>query len=365
MPFFQNPFFSDFRGNLVLGDRQYSLTFKCPLNSGRGKDIVSSWEKGPFDLSGQDADGNDSNILTILFALSDSDFKSWINFSVTLSDQNSVDNISIINSLNGNSIFASYFEASLNSSKEYIHIRQKLNESRFTFYIKNTGAEEKIRFNKKAPIVDLPSYMARHGVNKSLDFDDCANVLVPLYKEATAITAADPAVITSAGHGLDDGMEIFIANSNVQSYDDLNGEQTVDNSGADVFDTGTDLSGDSIAGYYAEIYSPLNINLIAGVVDYKGNSLNMSVSNAKTDYELLKGESGIFQFKKIWHDDEGRIVKEIVYSAGAKVGDLAQRNTYLYNEDLDVNPIRVTQEPWVLKTSDLVTPDWTGATVTS
>jgi hypothetical protein len=76
MPFFQNPFTSDFEGYWVLADRQASLTFKCPRNAGRGIESVIAWMQGPYDLSSNDADGNPTNVLTLNFTIS-ADYKSW------------------------------------------------------------------------------------------------------------------------------------------------------------------------------------------------------------------------------------------------------------------------------------------------
>ena len=48
----------------------------------------------------------------------------------------------------------------------------------------------------------------------------------------------------------------------------------------------------------------------------------------------------------------------IEYPAGSKLGDLATKTTYVYagTATTDVEPIQVTQEPYVLTAGDLVTP---------
>ena len=45
MPFFQNLFCEEFRGNWVLYDRQHIPTFVCKANAGRGADFVVAWNR--------------------------------------------------------------------------------------------------------------------------------------------------------------------------------------------------------------------------------------------------------------------------------------------------------------------------------
>ena len=83
MPFYQNPFSQEFRGNLLLGnDKTFSLTFVVPRNAGRGDNIVCSWHLGPYNLSGTDADGDNLKNLTINDFLHDT--KAWNTLTIDL-----------------------------------------------------------------------------------------------------------------------------------------------------------------------------------------------------------------------------------------------------------------------------------------
>ena len=76
---------------------------------------------------------------------------------------------------------------------------------------------------------------------------------------------------------------------------------------------------------------------------------------AKEDYDLLKGRSGLFTFQKITVDGSDRITQVIEYPAGAVAGDFARKINYTYSGS-NINPSKVTEIPYVLADSDLVTP---------
>src|SRR5688572_11271853 len=84
MPFFMNVFDADFEGNLVLSDRHHIPKFVCRRNAGRGRELVAAWNKGPYDLSGTDADGDDEKYLRITFCLHDT--KNWATIQVDLTN---------------------------------------------------------------------------------------------------------------------------------------------------------------------------------------------------------------------------------------------------------------------------------------
>jgi len=76
----------------------------------------------------------------------------------------------------------------------------------------------------------------------------------------------------------------------------------------------------------------------------------------KADWELLRGRaSGLFTFQKLTVDGSDRITQIIEYPAGAKAGDFARKINYTYSGS-NTNPSKVTEIPYVLQDTDLVTP---------
>lgn len=174
MSFFQNPFNFDFRGNWILGDRQQALVFECPRNSGRSEDMVMAWNEGPYDLSGNDADGNDSSILSIKFTI-DMEYKKWATSSFNLGNGAATTVDTVVSTLNGDANFSNFFVATKENNK--LFVRQKLGTHRFRFFVVNGGAEEKIKFNARAGVAELPTYFSRHTVGND-SFTDCNQCLV-------------------------------------------------------------------------------------------------------------------------------------------------------------------------------------------
>lgn len=186
MPFFQNPFADDFEGNLLLGDRHHIPKFVVRNNAGRGKEIVYAWNKGPYDLSGNDSDGNSSAILKIAFRLHNT--KNWATISVDVTagagSTSAVQLNEIANALNANTLFAERFVARAedynNTAGLKLTIRQKKPITEFTFYIINGQAEEAIGFNARAGVAELPTYFSRHTIANRFAFEDSVNMLVEL-----------------------------------------------------------------------------------------------------------------------------------------------------------------------------------------
>lgn len=92
--------------------------------------------------------------------------------------------------------------------------------------------------------------------------------------------------------------------------------------------------------------------VIENAVDEKGHSLNHSGTPLE-DWELLRGRSGIFTFKKNTVSDD-LITTTIEYPAGAKVGDMARKIDYTYTGG-STAPEKVTEIPYTLTEDDLVT----------
>ncbi len=297
MPFFQNPFAEDFQGNWVLADRQHSPSFRVPRNSGRGDELSISYESGPFDLSGTDADGDDRDTLRIFIALFP-EFRTWVRIDVditTFADSvSAVTHFEIVDALNDDTSFSGWFTAENNVSNNRTMIRSKKSGTEFRYYVENGRAEEALRFNARAGVAEIPSYFDRHKavhlltVEERASFTDNVNHLIPL----------DP------------------------------GANTVD------------------------------ADLIDAAVDVNDRSLGLDSSTVRDDWEMLEGRSGLFTFQNLCLDANGDIAQIIEFHAGAVVGDTARRICYFRNAaGAGTNPVQITEEPHVLVSGDLVTPD--------
>lgn len=290
MPFFQNPFLSDFEGNLLLGDRNHIPTFVIKGNVGRGEELVYAWKTGPYDLSGTDADSNSTANLLINFRLYDT--KNWATLSVSCTtgaaSTSAVTQAEIATSLNANATFAERFVASVISNtpnQQTLQIRQKKPITDLKFYIGNGRAEEKLGFNARAGVAELPTFFSRHTIANRFNYLDSQGFLIQL----------DP-----------------------DSYD-------------------------------------VDANIIDGAVDYKGISLGYNSGTIQEDWQLLKGKSGFFTFKKYTLDETERVVEIIEYSAGAIVGDFAKKTIFTYTDD-NTAPDEMFEIPHTLESGDLITP---------
>jgi hypothetical protein len=288
MSYFQNPFAEDYIGHLVIADIEKTQTYKCPRNGGRTKDKVVAWNAEPFDLSGNDADGNVKDELHIAFTIDDKR-DNWNIISVELTDSEAATRFELADLLNSDSTFSTFFVASAASGKLIISANPRFEHLRF--YIVNGHAEESLGFNARAGVAELPTYFDRHKVSHFLSSEEKirwtenANILIPL----------DP-----------DGSDVDAA-------------------------------------------------IIDNAADFSGNSLGYDSTNVKADYELLKGESGYFNFQKITVDGDDRITEIIEYPAGAASGNLAKKIKYVYTET-NKSPDQITEEPHTLGDGDLVTP---------
>ncbi len=264
MTFFQNLFAQDFEGNWLLGDRHHIPKFVCPRNAGRGDELVTVWNEGPYDLTGQDADGTiDRDLLDITFALNDP--KHWATIQIDIGDgaavAAAVTPAEIIANLNADAIFAGRFEASTGAfeggadggGSRRIVIKQLKPIVQMRFYIENSGAEEALGFNARAGVAELPTFFDRHTVANRFIFDDSQNQLFAL----------DPAL--NVVHG----------------------------------------------------------NLIDDAVNFAGVSFDFTSVTIQEDWQLLAGRSGLFDFT----NDDGSTDPNtvIIYPAGAVAGDLAKK----------------------------------------
>ena len=264
MTFFQNLFAQDFEGNWLLGDRHHIPKFVCPRNAGRGDEMVTVWNEGPYDLTGQDAGGSiDKDLLDITFALNEP--KNWATIQIDIgagaASLSAVTPAEISGNLNSDTIFAERFTAYTGAFEggadgggvRRLIIKQLKPITQFRFYVNNSGAEEALGFNARAGVGELPTYFDRHTVPSRFDFDDSQNQLFFL----------DPANAVEA-------------------------------------------------------------NIINNAVNFRGVSLDFTSTTVRADYALLEGRSGLFDFTN--DDGSSSPNTKIIYPAGAVAGDLAKKS---------------------------------------
>lgn len=263
MSFFQNPFMSEFRGNWVLGDRHHIPAFVVPGNKGRGEEVVSVWNQSPpYNLSGNDSDGNSTDTLVVRYALRGE--HNWATLSIDITagavSDAAVTPQEIVSALTANTTFAGFFQAIAvpdrfgNTSGPAMYrlsIKQKKPITEFRFYIVNGRAEEVLQFNSRAGVAELPTYFDRHTISNAIarNFADSQGAIV----------------------GLDMGNAVDAA-------------------------------------------------IVDNAVDAYGRSLNFDSGTVRADWELLEGRSGLFEFV-IAVDS----TTTLTYPAGAKAGDLAKK----------------------------------------
>jgi hypothetical protein len=200
MAFFQNVFNTEFRGNWVLGDRQYSLTFACPPNL-NSSNYQLAYNNGPWDLSG-------SAILTLNYAWDES-FKNYaaLEINVEGDDSSATTPEEVSSALNSNPTFADMFFASVkeNVNGNTVLITQKVNRIKkdVRLWISNTGAEAVMGFNLKAGVSELPSYFARHTIENRFNYSDSVGQLILLDEEDNT----DQIYIENAGFSVGDMKE--------------------------------------------------------------------------------------------------------------------------------------------------------------
>lgn len=341
MSFFQNVFGQQFMGSLVLGDRQYSMTFSVPAARNQ-TDLMTSGNGEPYDLSGSNA------TLTINFAI-DRDFKRFAALAINIAGAaaSATTATEIVTTLNANAGFSSRFEAfaeptARGSSVLYVTIRSKNPKVAQKTYISNSSAETKLRFNRYAGVAEAPAYFHRHTIANRHSFSDSLGMLIPLSHIITGNTVASPTVITSPAHGLTTGDTILIANSN--SSPTIDGSRVVTVIDADTFSVGVAVTTAGTRGEWMAADEQTMINA-AGFV----------AADVKTDWELFRGRSGIFNFKKQTVDGSNRITQIIEYPAGALAGDFAKITLYTYS-GANTSPSTITEIPYTLLSGDIVTP---------
>lgn len=193
MSFFQNVFAQEYQGYLNTGnDRQYSLTFKIAANQNT-ENFSIAYNPEPFDFSSD-------NTLTINYAW-DSEFKNWSALSINVAGSTASDTKAheVVSALNSDTTFASMFEAKIskNGTDNHVLITAKSMRPKqlVKMYISNSSAEKKLKFNKKAPVVELPSYFEKDTIANRFTFPNSLNHLIKLDES----DSVDQQIITDAG----------------------------------------------------------------------------------------------------------------------------------------------------------------------
>lgn len=192
MSFFQNPFDQEFQGYLPVVDRKTAITFKVPANLNKS-DAQLAWNIGPYDLS-SDTD------LTINYAY-DIAPNNWATLVVDISGATpSATTVQeIVTILNANVTFADMFLAEVKNygGGQTVYIRpQPTRKVKVKLYFSNTGAEKKLRFNKRAGVAELPSYFSKHTIDNRFNFEDSVGLLIELDETDVVI---DVPIIEDAG----------------------------------------------------------------------------------------------------------------------------------------------------------------------
>jgi hypothetical protein len=188
MPFFQNPFPASHQFSWVISDRKYSQTLVMPPNAGRGDETVIGYVEGPYDVSGNDGDGDSNNVLTISFALNDPKNFSDIAITISGATASAVTVDEVIASLEANTRFAEYFTATVQGGM--VLIRQRHPITRFRFYVKNGRFESLIKFNRKAGVAELPLQMAKHTIANRFVYADSQGCIIELDDDGSVVDAA-------------------------------------------------------------------------------------------------------------------------------------------------------------------------------
>lgn len=354
--YFQNPFCVDFLGTWVLADRKRLETYKCPANTGAGTSTLNVWGTPPYNLNGNDGDGNNLKNLTLNWSFDNINYSSYsIDLTAGAASASAVQPTEIVTAINADTTLNALFTASLT---QFVSGGPTQTPSRvlITFkrpmrvYVSNSGAETQLKFNARAGVAQLPDYFLRHTVANMNNFSDGVGLLIPLSHIISANSAANPSVVTSVDAlPFATGSTIYITGSNSTST--INGTRVATTISGTTFSVPVNVSTGGDRGRYS---TTVEANVINNAVNNKGVSLGYSATSVKDDWTLLNGDSGLFTFAKNTVDTNSRITQSIQYPAGAKVGDLAMKikNTYTGSQ---TQPDVSVQIPYVLTAGDLVT----------
>lgn len=273
MPFYQNPFDTDYRGSLLLGDRQYVINFKVPANVNTTQ-VMMAWNPEPYNVSSD---------TTLTFKYSFDSGRTYsslaVNVSTAAASAAAATCHEIAAALNAHAAWSALYLAEVTQDKDfknYLRVKALRPRSVWKTYILNTSAEKRLRFNKKAGVAEAPAYFDKDLISNA-SRSNSVGMLVKL----DAGDSVDQVVISEAGFTPGDEQE---------------------------------------------------------------------------DYQLLQGQSGLFQFQKITTDSgNGHRVDEIIeFPAGAVAGMLGKKTVFVYDGGNSTDqPNKVFELPHVITSSDI------------
>ena len=414
MAFFQNPFAKEFRGNLVLGDRQHSVEYLVPAHKSRGDDVVVSSAAGPFNLSGNDTDGNASNTLTIWYAyrtttnnINQSMFDRWnsvqVRLDTTAASSSAVSHYDIINALSAS---VGTWTASTAYTVGSLIIPSPTNGYYYKCTTAGTSAATIPSFTSSGTFSDgstlvwtsMGSISTAAGLNAFSSYFTAFGISqTGLGGTITTIRSTLPSTELHfyIQNGTAEELLLFNANAGVAELPAYFVRHQVTNQFAGSYPstyyvtpsstisplyctltTDSFFAGSSFRTNFPDGANALvTLNPYDSVVNTTGKKVdlgvitratNVPIANGVTavlsaaapnpDWKLLRGKSGLFTFQKIQIDNTTaqNIVQIIEYPAGAKAGDLGRITKYYRNGA--VNPYQITEEPYMLNSNDLIQP---------
>lgn len=104
------------------------------------------------------------------------------------------------------------------------------------------------------------------------------------------------------------------------------------------------------AGVLVQLSNPVSGVDVAIVTEAGGDP-----NTVQTDWQLFRGKSQLFTFKKQTVDSSSRLTQVIEYPAGALAGDFAKKTTYTYTSTKTVADT-ICEVPYTLQPGDLIIP---------
>lgn len=170
-----NVFDKEFRGTFFLGEKHNFLNFIVPPNVNKSGEMIAH-NPGPYDFSS-------ANLLEINFAI-DPTLRAFVTLTINVAGTTPgvTTTEEITDILNNNNQFSSYFIAyaetiNRKTNQKSLLIRSRRPAQDIRAYISNSGAETKLRFNKKAGIAELPAFYDKHLISNGRSIDSDATLL--------------------------------------------------------------------------------------------------------------------------------------------------------------------------------------------
>ena len=195
MAFFQNVFDFEFRPTLFGADRQYQMSFRLPANANRSDYMLSGLAE-PYNFATY-------NTITINYAI-DTNFVNYCPIIVNVAGATAAATTAteVATAMNSNSYFSAIFSAhvypstGVAGSANKVLITGKQSRGIFRAYISNNGAESVIRFNKNAPVRELPSLYSKYTIANRFNYPNLGPDRIIQLSPADPM---DATIITDAG----------------------------------------------------------------------------------------------------------------------------------------------------------------------